>query len=109
MVAMAVSISTVLANSFGGKLRAVAPGAARKDAPPEVQADSEHVFSVPGIHCSGCAENIRLYLQEGDGVRAVSGNIGDRTVTVAYDAQQTDLRKLAGLVKDLGYSIDRAA
>jgi len=99
MVAMATSVTTVLANSFGGKLR----GVNRPSAAPDIDANSESIFSVPRIHCSGCVDNISLGLGLENGVAKVTGDVAARTIRVSYDSEKTTSERLGKLIKEIGY------
>jgi P-type Cu+ transporter len=100
MLAMATSVTTVLANSFGGKLR----GIKRPAKTPDVTVDSQRVFSVPEIHCAGCVDNISLGLALDGGVAEVSGDVSARTMTISYDSEKTSPGRLQKTIKEIGYN-----
>jgi len=74
MVAMVASVSTVLLNSFGGRLlpgpRAVRPRG------------REIALKVPSMHCRGCASDIQAALRRLPGVGAVHADLQAKLVTV---------------------------
>jgi len=74
MVAMAASVSTVLLNSFGGRL---VPR--RRRAAPELR---RLTLSVPSIHCQGCVTTIRDELVKLPAVVAADGDPSTRQLVV---------------------------
>jgi P-type Cu+ transporter len=106
MVAMAASVSAVLANSFGGKLRGVTGRKATTPATANVNADSEQVFSVPGIHCAACIDNIGVYLDTEAGVEAVKGDVKSKTISVSYDSKAVSANRLRTMLGDIGYAAE---
>ncbi len=76
MAAMAASVTTVLLNSFGGKL---IPAARRKAS----EALEETTLTVPTIHCEGCVRTIREALTQ-RGALKVSGDPREKIVRVRY-------------------------
>jgi len=104
MVAMAASVSTVLANSFGGRLRGVKSNKSGTPNKPSVIADSEHVFSVPSIHCSACVDNISLYLETDPGVEKIEADVENKTVKVFYQAGKVDREQLQVMFTEIGYN-----
>jgi len=97
MVAMAASVSTVLANSFGGRLRRV-----NKPAPATSSAEKSF-FSVPGIHCAACIETIGAYLKTEPGVEAVSGDAKAKRIEVSFSGEPVSVERLQKLIKEVGY------
>ena len=117
MIAMAASVSAVLANSFGGRLlrpRSVhSPAAAvrstgkgKEKIAPGGASVNELVFSVPGIHCQGCVETIRAGLLLEDGVKIVHGDAETKIINVHYSASITSPECLKAVVAQLGYHVD---
>ena len=92
MLAMTMSVSLVLANSFGGRLvksrTDVAEFASTKLTPPKAQEGSlsadKLVLEVPAIHCGGCLETIKRHFTSEAGIK-----MGARR-----RPNQTDLRNL---------------
>jgi heavy metal translocating P-type ATPase len=74
MIAMAASVTTVLLNSFWGRL---VPQ--RKRAEPKLE---RVTLSVPSIHCMGCVTTIRDALAKLPVVVAVEGDLGSKEVVV---------------------------
>jgi heavy metal translocating P-type ATPase len=86
MVAMVASVSTVLLNSFGGRLLPQARALQEKKL-------EEIVLRVPSMHCQGCAGNIEQALRGLAGVASVTADHQSKLVTVAVrdDIRQDDL------------------
>jgi cation transport ATPase len=109
MAAMAVSVSAVLANSFGGRL--FGGGAAPVEAPARAEArgreaGDEVTLSVPGIHCEGCVATIQAGLMLEEGVGSVEGDARARNVRVRYEASKTSRRRIAEAIAKLGYRVE---
>ncbi|HEB97125.1 MAG TPA: heavy metal translocating P-type ATPase [Sedimenticola thiotaurini] len=107
MIAMALSVSAVLANSFGGRLLSPLPGdgqspAPASDAPAEAQTESR--FRVPGIHCGACVEIIETGLRLEPGIAWVRGDADHRTVLVGHSGALSPER-IADLIRQLGYRV----
>ncbi len=89
---MAVSVSAVLANSFGGRLfeqrqaqsqpPATAATPEARDTAPAATAD--YVLEVPTIHCQGCVATLQAYLLAVDGIDEVEGDPKTKTIRVSY-------------------------
>lgn len=113
MIAMAVSVSAVLANSFGGRL--LRPGSAASSAATipsagdETRMDADDAptaelsFSVPEIHCAACADTIRLHLKTLSGVERVDADAAAKIVKVWYRPDVTDREQVQGVFRTLGY------
>ena len=76
MVAMVASVSTVLLNSFGGRLLP-------KPRAPQDEKLEKIVLNVPSMHCQGCAGNIEQALHGLAGVASVTADHQSKLVTVA--------------------------
>jgi len=103
MVAMAASVSTVLANSFGGKLRGVKSSNPGKTVPLTIVANSEYEFSVPSIHCLACVDNISLYLETDPGVEKIEADVEKKTVKVFYLEGRINKERLQTMFREIGY------
>ncbi|MFQ5954220.1 MAG: cation transporter, partial [Kiloniellales bacterium] len=107
MIAMALSVSLVLANSFGGRLlRPGASGPRFVEPLPAtaVSPDATDIkFRVPGIHCPGCVETIQAHLLTEDGVEEVVGDANARQVTVWYRPDAVTVDRLRGMLREIGY------
>ncbi|MCH8842618.1 MAG: heavy metal translocating P-type ATPase [SAR324 cluster bacterium] len=74
MVAMAASITTVLANSFGGRLL---PKARRGR-------EAQLTLNIPNMRCQNCVVSIRKAVGKLKGVGTVTGDPDQHVVTVTY-------------------------
>lgn len=74
MVAMLLSVSTVLTNSFAGRLLPKV----RRSRPAQL------TLTIPNMHCDHCLESIREAASKLQGVEHVAGDPVQQTVTVAY-------------------------
>jgi len=74
MIAMAASVTTVLLNSFWGRLIPQ-----RKRPEPKVE---QVILTVPSIHCTGCVEKIKDELSKLPVVVAVDGDPASKQVVV---------------------------
>jgi heavy metal translocating P-type ATPase len=95
MVAMVASVSTVLLNSFGGRLLP------HTRAPQEDKLE-EIVLKVPSMHCQGCAGNIEQALRGLAGVASVTADHQSKLVTVAV---RDDIRRdnLCSAINAIGH------
>ncbi len=95
MVAMVASISTVLLNSFGGRLLPKARA-------PQEEKLEKIVLKVPSMHCRGCAGNIEQALRGLAGVASVTADHQLKLVTVAVrDGIRRD--DLCSAINAIGY------
>ncbi len=104
MIAMAASVSAVLANSFGGRvLGSRANRAGEVETPTPIAADEEQVFSVPGIHCTACINTISTYLKTEPGVQVVVGDVNKKTVQISYHSQTVNSDRLKVMFREIGF------
>ncbi|MBI4539406.1 MAG: heavy metal translocating P-type ATPase [Gemmatimonadetes bacterium] len=129
MIAMAASVTTVLLNSFGGRLlpkeqlpQKVAEAAVRREevSPTEAEMDlaameqsspgapAEVVLEVPDIHCAGCEQNIETLLGDREGINAVEADAKTHRVRLAYRPERIALHEIEEAVTSLGYRVHRA-
>jgi heavy metal translocating P-type ATPase len=113
MVAMVASVSTVLANSFGGRLlrRAVIGGvepehAGELPAPEEVAEEQEEVLRLEvRMHCAGCAERIGSSLPQVEGVRSVVADAERGAVEVVHLPSQVTEGEIRDHLRELGFHV----
>ncbi|MEW5958196.1 MAG: heavy metal translocating P-type ATPase [Chloroflexota bacterium] len=74
MAAMVASVSTVLLNSFGGRLLPQA----RRGRPTQL------TLKIPNMHCEHCLASIQEAARKLDGVEEVTGDPARQVVTVTY-------------------------
>ena len=98
MVAMAASVTTVLLNSFGGRL---IPKIRKKGEVPM----KKLVLKIPTIHCEGCVENIQRALKAKKGVALVEGNSQTKEVTVSYLQEEIGEQKIRESIVQMGHQI----
>ncbi len=104
MIAMAASVSAVLANSFGGRLLAPRKGLQAEAAAAVPAADLREVsIPVPGIHCEACVEIITAHLSAEVGVASVRGDAKAKTITVRFDPKRTLPERLRLQVEEAGF------
>ncbi|MEX2547161.1 MAG: heavy metal translocating P-type ATPase [Chloroflexota bacterium] len=114
MMAMVASVSTVLANSFGGRLlrRAVTGGGEARDAgeldPPEKVAEAqEEVLRLQvRMHCAGCAEKIGHSLPRIEGVRSAVADADRGEVEVVHLPQQVTEGEIRDHLRELGFHVE---
>ncbi|MFQ6017095.1 MAG: HAD-IC family P-type ATPase, partial [Kiloniellaceae bacterium] len=116
MIAMALSVSAVLANSFGGRFltrspaqlnhAATLPRKGRAEETEAVESDAEITLSVPGIHCQGCVETIQANLMIERGIGVVDGDVKTKNVRVAYSSNVTSPERIGAAIARLGYRVE---
>ena len=45
--------------------------------------------TTPEIHCTGCEKTIKENIRFEKGVKSIKTNLGDKTITIEYDADKT--------------------
>ncbi|UGY91256.1 heavy metal translocating P-type ATPase [Streptomyces gobiensis] len=110
MVAMVASVTSVLANSFAGRLlrRAAevgkAPAAAEK--PARAAEETERVLRLSvGMHCAGCAENIGRSLPQIEGVRSAVADHERGTVEIVHLPGKVSEDEICEHLRELGYAV----
>lgn len=99
MVAMVLSVSTVLANSFLGHLLPRAGEATHETA--------EHTLElhVPSIHCEGCLSTITQAVSRLPEVEAVEGDLKAKIVTVRYRDGRTAPADIRHTIDEAGFPV----
>jgi len=97
MIAMAASVTTVLLNSFGGRL---VPRF--RPRPSELR---QVTLSVPSIHCQGCVATIRHALVKLPVVVAVDGNPATKQVVVTVRDGHGPLSAIEDTITRLGHVV----
>ncbi|HET7875608.1 MAG TPA: heavy metal translocating P-type ATPase, partial [Methylomirabilota bacterium] len=97
MVAMAASVTTVLLNSFWGRL---VPRLRRR--PPGLE---RVTLAVPSIHCQGCVAKIRDELAKFRVVVAVDGDLQTRQVVVTMRDGHSQLAAIEEAIARLGHVV----
>ena len=63
------------------------------------------ILEVPSVSCSHCKAAIEGAVGAVDGVRRVIVDVGEKTVTIDFDADQVSLDALEAVVLDEGYEV----
>ena len=66
---------------------------------------AEAEFTVTGIHCAGCAENIEKGLTRLEGVRRVSADADTHVVAVRFDERRLEASAVAAQLERLGFRV----
>jgi Cu+-exporting ATPase len=105
MIAMAASVTTVLLNSFAGRLL---PKTKKRKVPEMTENhDIEKLdFVVPSIHCDGCVQVIGDALGRIPQVVRVEGRPKEKHVTVAVQKGSLSREKIAEEISRLGHVVD---
>jgi copper chaperone len=62
-------------------------------------------FTIAGMHCDGCAENIQALLQRQQGVRTASVSFRDREARVLHDERSVPEAQVAALIEKAGFRV----
>jgi copper chaperone CopZ len=103
MVAMAASVTAVLANSFGGRLIP----SRRPAAAGESGELTRVVLDVPTIHCEGCVRAVEGALQDLDGVEEAEGSAETKRVQVSYDSERASLTDIEAAVASRNFRVSQ--
>ncbi|MFQ6110475.1 MAG: heavy metal translocating P-type ATPase, partial [Nitrospinota bacterium] len=98
MLAMALSTTAIIGNSFAGRLLPRARPAPGKE---PLEALTLHL---PTIHCGGCVETIRLALMPSGGVHEVRGDVAQKKVTVLFERGSIGEDEIRERVRAAGYA-----
>lgn len=102
MIAMAASVSTVLLNSFGGRLLP------KPTASPKHEDVDTFDFAVPSIHCEGCVQVIRDALRRLPEVVDVQGEPRQKHVTISVQKGSLSRSQIADQIFELGHVIEQS-
>jgi len=105
MIAMAASVTTVLLNSFGGRLLPKT----RKGKEPEMteKGDVEKLdFVVPSIHCEGCVQVIRDALSRLPAVVEVKGEPQKKHLSMSVQKGSLSRVEVADQISKLGHVVE---
>ncbi len=95
MVAMVASVSTVLTNSFGGRLLPKARRGLR----------TQLTLKIANMHCEHCLASINEAVRKLDGVEDVGGDPGRQVVTVTYREGQVEPDGIREAIIERGFQI----
>ena len=62
------------------------------------------ILALEGAHCASCAYTIEHVGRKIKGIDSIRVQAGERRVYVEYDGNPEVLDKVAGIVKNIGYS-----
>ncbi|MDY6765561.1 MAG: cation transporter, partial [Halobacteria archaeon] len=122
MIAMILSVTVVLTNSFAGQL--IKGEGINTEFSVEAQ-PTEEVSDEPGsevepkkkpglktvvfdvsLHCGGCEKRVRENLSERDGIREVQADADDKRVEIGFNPHIVSSDKLKSLITELGYEVE---
>ena len=98
MVAMAASVTAVLANSFAGRLLP-----RHRPITPQETTMMTYQLTVPTMHCAGCLAAIQDKLNALPGVRAVEGDLHGKRVRVQVEAPALGREQLCAALIAIGH------
>jgi P-type Cu+ transporter len=104
----AISPDTLAERAHGVEAVAKTPAPVSPAIPrvPAGQAAAEHCdLPVTGMTCAACASRIERVLNRQSGIESASVNFATGRATVAYDPEQTDIKRIAQTVEDAGYGV----
>lgn len=99
MIAMVASVTTVLTNSFAGRLL---PKRRRGAHEPE----STLTLKIPNLHCEHCVDSIRQAASGLGGVTGVQGDPAAQTVTVTYRRGVAEPDGIREAIVERGFRIE---
>lgn len=103
MIAMVASVSTVLINSFAGRLL---PKPVQRKIPEPIGPVEELNFKVPTIHCEGCVQIIRDSLGRFPEVTKVEGEPTQKQIAVTVQKGSLSRDYIIGEIAKLGHTIE---
>lgn len=62
-------------------------------------------LKVEAISCAGCAQDIETVLRNEDGVLDASVDFSTGSISIEYDAAETDEDRLFGVIKRIGLNV----
>jgi len=60
-------------------------------------------FRVEGMHCAGCADEIKTALGKAGGVLKVDVKVADHRVMVSFDSDKISAEKIAQIITEAGF------
>ncbi|MBQ0023269.1 MAG: heavy-metal-associated domain-containing protein [Prevotellaceae bacterium] len=61
------------------------------------------VKTAPEMHCNNCENKIKGNIRFTPGVKKIDTSLEAKTVTITYDAEKTDSKKIIAAFKKIGY------
>ena len=99
MIAMVASVSTVLTNSFAGRLL---PRLERERPAPQLHTLELHV---PTMHCQGCLSTITRAVKRLPEVEAVEGDLKEKIVKIHYSDSHEAPDKIRHAIDEAGFPV----
>ncbi len=99
MIAMVASVTTVLLNSFGGRLLP----RPRALAPEKKERQEQITLKVPSMHCQHCAGNIKDALIRLPAVVSVHASLEEKLVTVSIRDGELEREELCAAITAIGH------
>jgi P-type Cu+ transporter len=65
----------------------------------------KETYPLLGMECASCIRKIESILNKTEGIKEASANIASEKVTVEYDDEVIDLKRLGEILKNLGYEL----
>ncbi len=96
MIAMAASVTTVLLNSFAGRLLPRRVARAQREA-------TILTLKVPTIHCQGCVRQIQDAVGKLPGVRKVEGDVAEKRITITPAGAGVDRQTVCAALGQIGH------
>jgi heavy metal translocating P-type ATPase len=97
MVAMIASVTTVLTNSFAGRLLP------RKRTGRPV----EMTLNISNMHCENCIAAVRHAIAQLNGIQEIEGDLDRRAITVLYREGEADPDGIRGAIIEQGFQVNR--
>jgi len=69
------------------------------------QDETKEVCISASLHCKSCQKKVEREMAFEKGVKSVTTNLEEKTVTIKYDASKNSDEKLAEALKKLGYKV----
>jgi Cu+-exporting ATPase len=96
MVAMIASVTTVLTNSFAGRLLPKKRAGRR----------AEITLNVPNMHCENCIVTVQHAITKLSGIQDVKGDVDRHTITVVYREGEADPDGIRAAIIEQGFQVE---
>lgn len=63
------------------------------------------VKTSPEMHCNNCENKIKNNIRFTSGVKKIDTSLEQKVVTITYDADKTDSKKIVAAFKKIGYDV----
>ncbi len=57
----------------------------------------------PAMHCTGCEKKIKDNIRFEKGIKSITTNLDDKTITIEYDADKTNVQNIIEGFKKINY------